>query len=149
MASQCALALGVGSVTAVFSVVNAVLLNPYAFRDPGQIVVWRESIRELEHVAPLLPDNYRHYLNLKTHANTVEDAAIVQNPVFSVSTGVSHPQMTEGLAISPNFFSVLGVTPFWVAPSLRRKRKPDETGRLFSPGEHGNTTFKEIPPSSG
>src|SRR5271168_4409075 len=73
------LALGVGSVTAVFSVVNGVLLRPYAFRDPGQIVVWRESIRELAHVSPLLPDNYRHYLNLKAHANTIQDAAIMQN----------------------------------------------------------------------
>ena len=124
------LALGVGSVTAVFSVVNAVLLHPYAFRDPGQIVVWRESIRELEHVAPLLPDNYRHYLNLKTHANTVEDAAIVQNPVFSVSTGVDHPQMTEGLAVSPNFFSVLGVTP-WM-------------GRAFAPEEGQTGRDREI-----
>lgn len=124
------LALGVGSVTAVFSVVNAVLLHPYAFRNPGQIVVWRESIRELEHVAPLLPDNYRHYLNLKTHANTVEDAAIVQNPVFSVSTGLNHPQMTEGLAISPNFFSVLGVTPFM--------------GRAFAPEEAQTGRDREI-----
>jgi predicted permease len=124
------LALGVGSVTAVFSVVNAVLLHPYAFRDPGQIVVWRESIRELEHVAPLLPDNYRHYLNLKTHANTVEDAAIIQNPVFSVSTGTDHPQMTEGLAISPNFFSVLGVTPLM--------------GRAFAPEEAQTGRDREI-----
>jgi predicted permease len=105
------LALGVGSVTAVFSVVNAVLLRPYAFRDPGQIVVWRESIRELQNIAPVLPDNYRHYLNLKAHANTVQDAAIVQTEGFSVSTGIDHPQMTEGLSISSNFFSVLGVEP--------------------------------------
>ena len=124
------LALGVGSVTAVFSVINAVLLHPYPFRDPRQIVVWRESIRELEHVSPLLPDNYRHYLNLKTHANTVEDAAIVQNPVFSVSTGVDHPQMTEGLAISPNFFSVLGVTPI--------------LGRTFAPEEAQTGRDREI-----
>jgi predicted permease len=120
------LALGVGSVTAVFSVVNAILLHPYAFRDPGQIVVWRESIRELEHVTPLLPDNYRHYLNLKTHANTIEDAAIVQNPVFSVSTGVDHPQMTEGLAVSPNFFSVLGVRP-WMGRAFAQEEA--QTGR--------------------
>ncbi len=124
------LALGVGSVTAVFSVVNGVLLRPYAFRDPGQIVVWRESIRELEHVSPLLPDNYRHYLNLKAHANTIQDAAIMQNPVFSVSTGVEHPQMTEGLAISPNFFSVLGVTPF--------------LGRTFTPEEAQSGRDREI-----
>jgi len=58
-----------------------------------------------------LPDNYRHYLNLKSRATTIQDAAIVQTAGFSVSAGVDHPQMTEGLAVSPNFFSVLGVTP--------------------------------------
>jgi predicted permease len=106
------IALAVGAVTAVFSVVNGVLLQPYAFRDPGQIVVWRESIQEIQNVTPLLPDNYRHYLNLKAHANAIQDAAIMQNPVFSISTGIDHPQMTEGMTVSPNFFSVLGVTPF-------------------------------------
>lgn len=106
------IALAVGAVTAVFSVVNGVLLQPYAFRDPSQIVVWRESIQEIQNVTPLLPDNYRHYLNLKAHANSIQDAAIMQNPVFSISTGIDHPQMTEGMTVSPNFFSVLRVTPF-------------------------------------
>jgi predicted permease len=114
------LALGVGSVTAVFSVVNGVLLAPYAFRDPGKIVVWRETIREMEQVSPLLPDNYVHYLDLKAHATSIQDAAILQNPVFSISNdgapdsssdGLAHPRMTEGLTVSPNFFSVLGVAP--------------------------------------
>ena len=105
------IALGVGAVTAIFSVVDTVLLKPYPFRDPRQIVVWRESIREIQNVAPVLPDNYRHYQNLRTHANSIQDAAIVQTSGFSVSTGTDHPQMTEGLAVSPNFFSVLGVLP--------------------------------------
>lgn len=105
------IALGVGAVTAIFSVVDTVLLEPYPFRDPGQVVVWRESIREIENVSPLLPDNYRHYQNLRARANSVQDAAIVQTWGFSVSTGTDHPQMTEGLAVSSNFFSVLGVPP--------------------------------------
>lgn len=113
--------LGVGAVTAIFSVVDTVLLEPYAFRDPRQVVVWRESIREIQNVAPLLPDNYRHYQNLKAHANSIQDATIVQTAGFSVSTGTDHPQMTEGLVVSPNFFSVLGVPPF-----LGRGFTPDE-----------------------
>jgi hypothetical protein len=124
------IALSVGAVTAVFSIVNGVLLRPYAFRNPGQIVVWRESIREMQKVAPILPDNYRHHLNLKTHANSIEDAAILQTAGFSVSTGVDHPQMAEGLAISPNFFSVLGVGPLM--------------GRSFTPAEAQSGQDKEI-----
>lgn len=103
--------LGVGAVTAIFSVVNTVLLSPYPFRDPGQVVVWRERVREIENVAPLLPDNYRHYQNLRTRAHSIQDAAIVETVGFSVSTGADHPQMAEGLAVSTNFFSVLGVAP--------------------------------------
>jgi predicted permease len=124
------IALGVGAVTAVFSVVNAVLLRPYPFHDPGQVVVWRETIREIQQAEPLLPDNYRHYLNLKARATSIQDAAIIQNPAFSVSTGIDHPQMTEGLAVSPNFFSVLGVTPL--------------LGRAFLPEEAQNGRDQEV-----
>jgi predicted permease len=124
------IALGVGAVTAVFSVVHTVLLRPYPFRDPGQLVVWRETIQEIQQAEPLLPDNYRHYLNLKSRATSIQDAAIVQTAGFSVSAGVDHPQMTEGLAVSPNFFSVLGVTPLM--------------GRVFMPEEAQSGRDKEI-----
>lgn len=113
------LALGAGAVTAVYSVVDGVLLRPYAFEDSRRVIVWRESIRELAESEPLLPDNYRHYLNLKSHASTIEDAAIVQPAGFSIATEtpagdsdeMAHPHEAEGMAVSPNFFSVLGVAP--------------------------------------
>ena len=41
------MACGIGASTAVFSIIDSVLLRPYAFRDPGQIVVWREVVQEV------------------------------------------------------------------------------------------------------
>ena len=118
------LTLGIGAVTAVFSVVNGVLLRPYAFPEPGRLVVWRETIQEMSSVAPLLPDSYKHYLELRQRANTITDAAILQNKTYSIAQGEDHPQIVHGLVISPNFFSVLGTRP-----ALGRAFLPEEAQR--------------------
>ncbi len=103
------LGLGIGSVTAVFSVVNSVLLKPFAFHDPERLVVMREGARERTELPG--PDNYQHYLNWKTNSKTLTDAAIFENRGYSVSTDTDHPTIVDGLEISPNLFSVLGVQP--------------------------------------
>lgn len=103
------LGLGIGSVTSVFSVVNSVLLKPFAFHDPDRLVVMREAARDRNE--PPGPDNYQHYLNWKTNSKTLTDAAIFGNRGYSVSTDTDHPNIVEGLEISPNLFSVLGVQP--------------------------------------
>ncbi|MGA9896485.1 MAG: ABC transporter permease [Terriglobales bacterium] len=104
------LGLGIGSVTSVFSVVNSVLLKPFAFHDPARLVVLREIARERNE--PPGPDNYKHYLNWKTNSQTLTDAAIFRNRGYSVSADTDHPSIVDGLEISPNLFSVLGVQPF-------------------------------------
>ena len=76
---------GIGASTAVFSILDSVLLRPYAFRDPGQIVVWREVVQEAVKQYPSVPDNYRHFLYLRSHANTIQDAALIQNASFAVA----------------------------------------------------------------
>jgi predicted permease len=105
------LALGIGAVTSVFSVVNAVLLKPFAFRDPGRLVVMREVEEELRSERSAIPDNYRHYLRLKKDAKNIEDAAIFQTPGFSVSPDGDRPRIVGGVAASPNLLRVLGVQP--------------------------------------
>jgi hypothetical protein len=114
------LGLGIGSVTAVFSVVNSVLLKPFAFDDPGRLIVVREVNRQRNE--PPGPDNYKHYLHWKTNSRTLTDAAIFRNRGYSVSADTDHPNIVEGLEISPNFFSVLGVQPV-----LGRSFLPAET----------------------
>jgi predicted permease len=105
------LALGIGAVTSVFSVVDAVLLKPFAFRDPGRLVVMREVEEELSRQMSAVPDNYRHYLRLKRDSKSIEDAAIFFQPVASVSATGDRPRIVGAVLDSPNLFRVLGVQP--------------------------------------
>jgi hypothetical protein len=115
------LALGIGANAAIFSVVNSVLLKPFGFHDPGQLVILRETVQEMAKLAPTLPDNPKHYLNLRAQSKTLEDAAIFQPHGFSVAVGNDHPQIVDGLEIAPSFFSVLGMQPI-----LSRAFLPEE-----------------------
>ena len=123
------LALGIGAVTSVFSVVNAVLLKPFAYRNPDRLVVLREKVKELMSVP--LPVNYRHYLYWKENSRTLDDAAILENQDVSLSLDTAHPEMVGSLVVSPNFFGVLGISPV--------------LGRSFLPVEategHGNVVI--------
>lgn len=105
------LALGIGAVVSVFSVVNTVLLKPFAFRDPGRLVVVRETVDEMRSKEPEVPDNYRHFLRLKAASHTIENAAIFQNDGPSVSVGSGHPRIVHGFSVSTDFLRVFGVKP--------------------------------------
>ena len=118
------MACGIGASTAVFSILDSVLLRPYAFRDPGQIVVWREVLQEVVKEYPSVPDNYRHFVYLRSHASTIQDAALLQNASFAVAVDGDHPRIEKGLNVSPNFFSVLGVTPMLGRTFLPEEAQP-------------------------
>ncbi|MDX6456787.1 MAG: hypothetical protein QOE55_484 [Acidobacteriaceae bacterium] len=106
------LALGIGAATSVFSVVNAVLLKPFAFRDPDRLVVLREAVEdEVRSERSSIPDNYRHFLRLKKDAATLEDAAIFSQQGTSVSPKGDHPRIVGAVTASPNLFRLLGVPP--------------------------------------
>lgn len=122
------MACGIGASTAVFSIIDSVLLRPYVFRDPGQIVVWREVVQEAAKQYSSVPDNYLHFLYLRSHANTIQDAALIQNASFAVTVGGDHPRIEKGLNVSPNFFSVLGVTPMVGRTFLPEEGQPGKNG---------------------
>jgi predicted permease len=105
------LALGIGAATSVFSVVDAVLLKPFAFRDPNRLVIMRESEDEASDHHLAIPDNYRHFLRLKKAATTLEDTAIFHQAGLSVSPSGEHPRIVGAVTASPNLFPLLGVQP--------------------------------------
>jgi predicted permease len=115
------LALGIGAVASVFSVVNAVLLKPFAYRDPSRLVVMREVVEEMRDQYPAVPCNYLHYLRLKKNSKTLQDATVFENKGVSVSTNGDHPNIIGAVSVSPNFFQVLGVQPI-----LGRDFTPEE-----------------------
>ncbi|MGB6829555.1 MAG: ABC transporter permease, partial [Terracidiphilus sp.] len=105
------LALGIGAVTAMFSVVNTVLLKPFAFPDQDRLVVIREVEVQKQGERIEAPDNYRHIMRLKSTAKTLEDIAIFQTRGLSVSPSGDRPNIVGALQVSPNFFHVLGIQP--------------------------------------
>ena len=106
------LALGIGAATSVFSVVNAVLLKPFAFREPDRLVVMREAVEDqVRSERSSIPDNYRHFLRLKKDAASLEDAAIFSQRGISVSPNGDHPRIAGAVIASPNLFRLLGVQP--------------------------------------
>jgi predicted permease len=106
------LALAIGAATSVFSVVNAVLLKPFAFRDADCLVVLREATEDkVTSERSSIPDNYRHFQRLKKTAATLEDASIFTQRGMSVSPNGDHPRIVGAVTASPNLFRLLGVQP--------------------------------------
>ena len=103
------LAVGIGANTAMFSVLNAVLLRPLPYRDSSRIVTLQQSnpaIPGLERlgVSPLEYLDYRE----RTHDFSALGGVIVDDMNL---TGGSEPQRIKTGRITPNIFDVLGVQP--------------------------------------
>jgi len=102
------LALGIGANTAIFSIVNAVLLRSLPFHDPDRLqkVTFNNPGVGLRDVPFSVPE----FEDLKTRAGVFEDVSVVW-PVSANLTGAKEPQRLELLVVSPNYFSMLGATP--------------------------------------
>jgi predicted permease len=103
------LALGIGAVTSIFSVVDSVLLKPLALPHPGRLAMLRETDNPIG--AGSIPDNPRHVDTWQHDAKSLTGVAMFQHGAVSVSAGTQHPELLQGMNVSPDFFSVLGVQP--------------------------------------
>ena len=98
------LALGIGATSAVFSVVNSVLLRPLPFKDPDQLV-WVWSRRPDNNKAPFsLPD----FLDYRDQNQTLLGIAAYGNIGLSLS-GTERTDRLQGVRVSANLFQLLGV----------------------------------------
>ena len=100
------LALGIGATTAVFTVVDGVLLRPLPYRDPDRLVLLLHG-RNGRLSASYSPPNYR---DVTTQSGAFSGAAALTSSTATV-TGLGDPQQIDGGDVTTTFFSVLGVTP--------------------------------------
>jgi len=110
------LALGIGANTAIFSVVNGVLLNPLPYPEPNQLVTLHES-------KPNFPYGSISYLNFRDwqkENHTFSSIAVARGYGFTL-TGAGEPERVRAEFVSSDFFPLLGVKPL--------------IGRTFAPGE--------------
>ena len=100
------LALGIGANTAIFSVVNAVLLKPLPYRDPGRLVfVWERNPSIGKDRDPVAPPNFQDW----QAQNTVfEELGAYRLGGFALS-GVDDPESVVALTATSSLFRVLGV----------------------------------------
>ncbi|HYV06857.1 MAG TPA: ABC transporter permease [Blastocatellia bacterium] len=112
-----ALALGIGANTAIFSVVNAILLRPLNYKDSERLVQVYHNYPKLDLKASVSASGYSHYRDTVESFDAI--AAATGWPVNLTDSG--EPERLQGVAVTHTFFSLLGVEA--------------ARGRLFSPEE--------------
>ena len=103
------LALGIGANTAIFSLINAVLIRPLPFPEPDRLVWTFGNIRNGGNRASVSPLDYLDYRN---ENHTFEQfAAMISVPVSANLTGGGEPERLVAAAVTGNFFQAFAVQP--------------------------------------
>jgi hypothetical protein len=113
-----ALALGIGANTAIFSVVNTVLLRPLPYKDPDRLVMmWEENSKQ---GFPRDTPTAANYIDWRDQNHVFEGMAAMVEISFNL-TGTGEPERIDGQRVSASLFQLLGVEP-----QLRRAFRPEE-----------------------
>jgi putative ABC transport system permease protein len=103
------LAAGIGANTAIFSLVNGVLLRPLDYPAPDRLVAIALTTPQFKKAGPL-PINIAHLLEWRKRVPAFESIGGYRNATFTL-TGDGRPELLSGAVLSANFFDVLGVHP--------------------------------------
>jgi ABC-type antimicrobial peptide transport system permease subunit len=102
-----ALALGIGATTAIFAVVNGVLLRALPYRDDGQLVnVWSNNTTENRSRNPMSPANFLDFQRMNTTLDGLEGYFAIVTPTQVQADSGS--EVVYALFVTPNMFNLLG-----------------------------------------
>ena len=104
------LAVGIGANTAIFSLVNGILLRPPAFPEPERLVAITTVAPKFLKSYPALPVNIALFEAWRKQVTSFESLGISQSSAFNL-TGDGQPEQVRGAIVSASIFQVLGVVP--------------------------------------
>ena len=104
------LALGAGAATALFSLVNTIVLKPLSYREPGKLVLIREIVAPLAHIYPTMPVNIQHFRFWRDQARSFDSLAAVTSGTLTLLSG-GEPETVGAAWVSANLFDLLGAQP--------------------------------------
>ena len=126
------LALAIGASTALFSIVNVVILNPFPYKDPARLFYVRQSLPKIG-----VQDQFRasgpEFMDFAKSGIFERVAAI--EPVSRNLTGSDEPERVAAAKVSTEFFTMLGIEPL--------------IGRTIAPNEQGTSGQKVLVISHG
>ena len=104
------LALGIGANTAIFSIVNAVLLRPFAYQAPDRLVILRERGSSTPAGGGFSP-SYPNFVDWRAQNTSFDSISAVRGNESFNFTGVGEPERLQGRLVSAEFLSTLGIKP--------------------------------------
>jgi len=121
------LALGVGANTAIFSVVNAVMLRPLPFAEPDQLVrIWESNV---ERGWPTFATSHPNFLDWRSQAKSFESLAATYNAGFTW-TSDGEAEIVLGMQVTATFLPALKVTPVLGRNFLAEEDRPGGNARV-------------------
>jgi len=100
------LGLGIGVNTAIFSIVDGVLLRPLPYKDPASLIAMNETTPRVGTISV----SYLDFQDWRAQSHSFSEMAAVSSVGFNLA-GIDQPEHLTGEAVSPNYLSMLGVRP--------------------------------------
>src|SRR5256885_613632 len=120
------LSLAIGATTAVFSIVNGVLLEPLSLRDPQRVV----AVFGLSRDGKRNPLSYRDFMDYRAGSKLVPAMSALDIGTHTLTGTSGEPLRLSGMRVNANFFDVIGVAPI--------------LGRTFIVGEDAENAARSV-----
>lgn len=117
------LALGIGANTAIFSIVNAVLLRPLPFPEPDRLLYMSSAFSKQQDVTRPFAISYPDFFDWRSAAKSFSGIACYHGDSVTL-TGLDQPLHVNASMVSGDFFSVLGTQPMLGRGFTREEEKP-------------------------